>query len=119
MHLYTAADYKKLCAEGSARVLPGAITASLACSALHLALNELSLLRIFILARKEVKFQWSDLLPAANMDMGEWSPVRRIPDQEYRQRLQDKIHGYDTKMSQLDREIQELKNQQDIQRKAV
>lgn len=98
--------------EGAKRIIPGAITASLVCSALHLALNELGLLRLLILARKDYKIQWSDFFPSINMDAGGWSPVRRIPDEEYRSRLQNKILGYDQKMQQIDKEIEQLKLEQ-------
>lgn len=99
-------------AEGPRRALSGGFTASLLCSALHLAINEVSLLRILVLARRDFDVRWNDMVPAINMDMGGWSPVRRIPDDEYRSKLQNKIRRLDQHISQLDKDIAALQLEQ-------
>lgn len=99
-------------AEGPRRALSGGVTASLLCSAIHLALNEVSLLRIFVLARRDFGVRWTDMVPTINMDAGGWSPVRRIPDDEYRSKLQNKIRRLDQHISQLDKDIAALQLEQ-------
>lgn len=98
--------------DGPKRFLGGAVTAALACGGLQLAFNELSLLRIFLLARKENAAQVSDLFPTINMDMGGWSPVRRIPDAEYKSKLELKAKKLQEGIAEIEEEIVQLELEQ-------